>query len=395
MCHDKVDASSTLFGSTNALLQSAADAGSSSADAASSEASFRVGEGGVAAESAAADMAKLQSRSYRLTVTSNSTESFVEPLASPSANRQASVSTGLSQLPTLSNRGLAYGDGFFTTMRVDKGQICWQAKHLQRIRTHAQALSLALDHALLTQLQAVLSEHARQLGLGVMKLIVTRAPQSIRGYGFTDLETGSDCEYWLQVSPDAPNVSSSVMTESASLTLPDATEVQMQMPIKASCLTSKIACLPSLLAGLKTLNRLDSVMASAELQRCKSASPLNPPTEGLVKDMSGDWVEGTMSNVFYRLKDSQHAHKGHWYTPPITRSGVAGVMRSVIIEGFADSEKPVIERYLTDKDLPHITQMFFCNAVRGVMPVAQLALDENMLLGLLPIDSESLTAVIT
>ena len=102
-----------------------------------------------------------------------------------------------------------------------------------------------------------------------------------------------------------------------------------------------------------------------------------------------------MSNVFYRLKDSQHPHKGHWYTPPLTRSGVTGVMRSVIIDGFADYEKPVIERYLTDKDLPHITQMFFCNAVRGVMPVAQLALDAQMELGLLPIDSASLNSVIT
>jgi 4-amino-4-deoxychorismate lyase len=293
---------------------------------------------------------------------------------------------------TLTNRGFAYGDGFFTTMRVSAGRIGWQAQHLARIHNHAQALSLAIDADTLTQLESQLSQQAQTLNDGILKVIITRSAQSIRGYGFTDSPVGRAYECRLQAIPTISTVASETST---TLALPNGTEVALHSPIKAVCLQAQIACLPPSLAGLKTLNRLDSVLASAELQRIKSAALINPPIEGLVKDMGGDWVEGTMSNVFYRLKDSQHPHKGHWYTPPLTRSGVKGVMRSVIIDGFADYEKPVIERYLMDKDLPHITQMFFCNAVRGVMPVAQLALDAQIELGLLPIDSASLNSVIT
>ena len=312
---------------------------------------------------------------------------------------QLSLTDDLSQLVALpvsqlalSNRGLAYGDGFFTTMRVLAGRIDWQAQHLARIQNHAQALSLAIDADTLVQLEAQLIQQAQTLNNGVVKVIITRSAQRMRGYGFADSLAGRGYECWLH---SIPAISAVTPENTATLTLPDGTEVALHDSIRAVCLQSQIACLPPTLAGLKTLNRLDNVLASAELQRIKSAAPINPPVEGLVKDMAGDWVEGTMSNVFYRLKDSQHQHKGHWYTPPLTRSGVSGVMRSVIIDGFAGYDKPIIERYLTDKDLPHLTQMFFCNAVRGVMPVAQLALDDQMTLGLLPIDSASLNSVVT
>ena len=58
----------------------------------------------------------------------------------------------------------------------------------------------------------------------------------------------------------------------------------------------------------------------------------------------------------------------------MTRSGVAGVMRQVLIDSLAETQNPVIMRSLADNDLPKLSQMFFCNAVRGVMPVSSLTL---------------------
>ena len=46
---------------------------------------------------------------------------------------------------SLDSRGLAYADGFFTTMGVIDGLILWPEHHLQRLISHAQALQLALD----------------------------------------------------------------------------------------------------------------------------------------------------------------------------------------------------------------------------------------------------------
>ena len=284
---------------------------------------------------------------------------------------------------SLDNRGLAYGDGFFTTMGVIDGQILWLDYHQQRLVSHAVALQLQLDSfSLLT----VLKIHAKQLQQGMLKLIITRAEQEVRGYGYTPNIGGSACEIWLKSSPMA-------ITTAQSLPLADGQFIPLQPAASAICLSSQIACLPPTLAGLKSLNRLDNVLASGELQAIKAktlAGTIKPSiAEGLLRDMSGRWVEGTMSNVFYQLveapvaKSSNRPHsqnnsnyltQGQWYTPSMAQSGVAGVMRQVIIDTLSTSENPVIIRSLQDEDLPHLSQLFFCNALRGIMPMSSLRL---------------------
>jgi 4-amino-4-deoxychorismate lyase len=41
---------------------------------------------------------------------------------------------------------------------------------------------------------------------------------------------------------------------------------------------------------------------------------------------------------------------------------------------LAKTEHPVQIRVLTDDDLANMSQMFFCNALRGIMPVTALTL---------------------
>ena len=285
---------------------------------------------------------------------------------------------------SLDNRGLAYGDGFFTTMGVIDGQILWLDYHQQRLVSHATALQLQLDSQLLL---AMLKIHAKQLQQGMLKPIITRAEQEVRGYGYTpNIGGGSACEIWLKSSPMA-------ITTAQSLPLANNQFISLQPAASAICLSFQIACLPPTLAGLKSLNRLDNVLASGELQAIKAktlAGTIKPSiAEGLLRDMSGQWVEGTMSNVFYQLveapvaKSSNRPHsqnnsnyltQGQWYTPSMAQSGVAGVMRQVIIDTLSTSNNPVIIRSLQDEDLPHLSQLFFCNALRGIMPMSSLRL---------------------
>jgi len=285
---------------------------------------------------------------------------------------------------SLDNRGLAYADGFFTTMGIIDGLILWSDYHYRRLVSHAEALQLNINSE---ELLAVLQLYAQQLEQGMLKLVVTRAAQDVRGYGYTPNANGSDCEIWLKAT--AIRVSTTLQ-----LSLPDGNLVPIQPNVSAICLSSKIACLPPPLAGLKSLNRLDNVLASGELQRIK-AEPLasnlaSTLGEGLLRDMSGQWVEGTMSNVFYQLAEeslsesetTSSIHKdnedylttGQWYTPSMAQSGVAGVMRQVIIDALSTMQYPVIIRSLQDEDLPKLTQMFFCNALRGIMPMSSLTL---------------------
>jgi len=262
-------------------------------------------------------------------------------------------------------------------------------------------LHLQLDSQLLL---AMLKTHAKQLQQGMLKLIATRAEQEVRGYGYTPNIGGSACEIWLKSSPMA-------ITTAQSLPLANNQFIPLQPAASAICLSSQIACLPPPLAGLKSLNRLDNVLASGELHAIKAKAledNIKPSIgEGLLRDMSGHWVEGTMSNVFYQLSDSRllespssdinatvNANKGNtdkdnanyltqgqWYTPSMAQSGVAGVMRQVIINGLSTSKNPVIIRSLQDEDLPHLSQLFFCNALRGVMPMTSLRLLSGEVVG--------------
>ena len=333
----------------------------------------------------------------------------LQPEGDASDNAAVTVVTTLP----LDNRGLAYGDGFFTTMGVIDGQILWSDYHCQRLVSHAKALQFALDSH---RLSALLQTYAKHLQQGMLKLIITRAAQDVRGYGYTPSMSGSACEVWLKSS-------AMPIATAEPLPLPDGRLIPVQPAATAICLASQLACLPPPLAGLKSLNRLDNVLASGELQRIKaqelksyplqanhlSANYLSVNTEpnigeGLLRDMSGRWVEGTMSNVFYQLADSRlitpsseinntvhdnkdntdknsatksHANyltQGQWYTPSMAQSGVAGVMRQVIIDGLFTTEQPVIIRSLQDEDLPQLSQLFFCNALRGIMPMKSLTL---------------------
>ena len=321
-------------------------------------------------------------------------------------DKQTTASTA-----SLDNRGLAYADGFFTTMGVINGQILWAEYHHQRLISHATALQLDLDHC---SLLSILQMHAQQLQQGMLKLIITRAAQDIRGYGYTPSECGSTCEIWLK------SLAMKVSTTEP-LPLADGIFVPMQPMSTAVCLSSQIACLPPSLAGLKSLNRLDNVLASVELQDIKARSLNSNGSqdigEGLLRDMTGCWVEGTMSNMFYQLsdcrlvespssemintanddkdsadKDSADKNKavkgnanyltqGQWYTSSMAQSGVAGVMRQVLIDRLSTTEQPVIIRSLQDEDLPHVSQLFFCNALRGIMPMTSLTLLSGEVVG--------------
>jgi len=285
-------------------------------------------------------------------------------------------------------------------MGVIDGQILWLAHHQQRLVSHAEALQLELDNH---SIMAIIRTHAEQLQQGMLKLMVTRAVQDVRGYGYVPTASGSACEIWLKSS-------AMTVTTTEQLRLPDGCLIPMQPISSAICLSSQLTCLPPLLAGLKSLNRLDNVLASGELQSIKaqvSEDNIKPRiSEGLLRDMSGRWVEGTMSNVFYQLSDSplstlssektaseklstlplyednaNYLTTGQWYTPSMAQSGVAGVMRQVLIDALSTSKHPVIIRSLKDEDLPRLSQLFFCNALRGVMPMSSLTLLSGEVVG--------------
>lgn len=108
-------------------------------------------------------------------------------------------------------------------------------------------------------------------------------------------------------------------------------------------------------AGMKTLNRLEQVLARAEWSDPDIA-------EGLMPDVHGRIVGGTMTNVFVVRDD-------RLLTPPVRDAGVAGIMRRVVLDQAGRIDLESGETPLEPADLGDATELFVTNSQIGIWPV--------------------------
>jgi len=230
------------------------------------------------------------------------------------------------------DRGFLYGDGFFTTIRVIHGEPELWKRHANRLEQSASKLGFEVDwQALYAEVKA----RAVLLDTGVLKVIVSRGVGP-RGY----LAPAHQADYYVQLFPQAFNG---------------------PMPAIASgLLHGQLGLLPAKLAGLKTLNRLEQVMLRQELVSTGWS-------EALVCDLSGQIVEGVYSNCFFRVDET-------WWTPPVTSSGIAGVMRAEIMARMQQHGIALKIQSLPASHIQRIEALFFCNALTGIVPASQLDL---------------------
>lgn len=233
---------------------------------------------------------------------------------------------------SVQDRGLAYGDGLFETIRVTRGVATLRDYHLRRLVRGAQRLRIALDVALVAQ---EVDAFAAQMDAGVLKLIITRG-ESQRGYAIPELQQITRI---LQAAPT-----------------PSYPQQHAQQGIILYPCATRLGQQP-LLAGLKHLNRLEQVLARSEWQDAAYA-------EGLMCDLAGNPIEGTMSNIFMYID-------GCWVTPALDQCGVAGVMRDFLMDELA-REQPLSVRPLSSNELLSADEVFCCNSVFGVWPVIGL-----------------------
>ena len=120
---------------------------------------------------------------------------------------------------------------------------------------------------------------------------------------------------------------------------------------------NRLALQPGL-AGIKSLNRLEQVLARAEWN---DASIM----EGLMLDTDGRLICGTMSNVFISTGNMIA-------TPALTRCGVAGVMRRHIIAILDKAGTTCEVRDVGVGELYAAEEVFLTNSQFGVLPVRQI-----------------------
>ena len=230
------------------------------------------------------------------------------------------------------DRGLQYGDGVFETMRIRRGRIRLLDYHLERLFDGCARLQIAAPAA--RALRRELKRAAERRSEGVLKLIVTRGVSSFRGYRPTGRER---CTRILTLHA-----------------LPRGTRAAEETPVRVRLCATPLGLNPHL-AGLKSLNRLESVVARSEWRDARI-------WEGLMQDVDQNIVCGTMSNLFLR-------REGSLLTPALDRCGVAGVMRRWVMETAGSLQLRVTERAIRWRDLREAEEVFMSNAVVGLKSV--------------------------
>lgn len=234
------------------------------------------------------------------------------------------------------DRGLAYGDGLFETIRMCGQKAVLRTHHLNRMLTDAEKLGIPVDPmALDREISNAAKRYVSAFGSDwVLKLILTRGAGG-RGYRVPD-----------SVQPQLIVSSSALPPE------PDSQGVvarRAKTPLVVN----------PLLGGMKTLNRLEQVMASREFS--------GDEWEMIMSDLSGRLVEGTRTNLLVRTKSA-------WLTPPVESIAVSGVMRQYCLECLQDAGEQVLEQslapdfWLADDFLG----LYLLNSVTGLVKVRSL-----------------------
>lgn len=246
---------------------------------------------------------------------------------------------------SVSDRGLSYGDGLFETCRLVNGVAPLWEYHARRLVDGLQRLNIACD---ITTVESCIERSlalytSAQLGYKVLKVIVTRGVGG-RGYGFTqDLNPTIIC-----------SLSEMPVLAGETVALP--------------LLQTRLAC-SAVLAGLKHLNRLENVLLKAE---CQSLGV----DDGLAASEMGWIIETTHSNVFFKFSDG-------WKTPRLNMSGVAGVMRQLVLDELSTSVGVAIQKAdISVAELAGVEAAFCSNSLRGLIAIESI--DQRSL----PIDDQ-------
>jgi 4-amino-4-deoxychorismate lyase len=241
------------------------------------------------------------------------------------------VNGEISTFIPANDRGLAYGDGVFETIAVCQGVPRWWQDHVDRLAAGCERLGLDMPP------QEVLLREVQTAGAGqqrcLAKIILTRGSGG-RGY--------------------APGNAGQPLRIVSAHPWPEGIGQAAARGLAVGVCKLRLAIQPAL-GGIKHLNRLEQVLAAAELERSGLA-------EGLLLDSNEDVISGVHSNLF--LVSGRNL-----LTPRMDRCGVRGVLRARILKAFKSRCEL---RRISLAMLEEADEVFLCSAVRGIVPVTAI-----------------------
>lgn len=235
----------------------------------------------------------------------------------------------------LNNRALHFGDGFFTTARLQNGKIDFLDWHMDRLVCSARRLmfnnfNLNLLHKEMQQAAAYHDMYS------VIKVIISRN----NSYGLYGYQCNNDIEPLRIIHVSR---------------LPKYYMRWIHYGIRLRTSVVRLAR-NSFLAGIKHLNRLEQVMISIWLSKNKATD------EALVLDTDGNVIECCSANIFWR-------YKYQVFTPSLYHAGVNGIMRQLVLKLLPKLGYCIREVTVGPEHLKSANEVFITNSL---LPLASV-----------------------
>lgn len=237
------------------------------------------------------------------------------------------------------DRSAHYGDGLFETIAIRDGEARFWSLHNARIQTACTRLGITgpAEETLREELESAIAQSPTLVEFATAKLIVS-AGAGPRGY-----ERRAETRPVVRVGIYAANRIPATLYRDG---------------VDARICSTRLAIQPQL-AGIKSLNRLEQVLARSEWSDTGIF-------EGLMLDTAGRLICGTMSNMFIATESGLS-------TPALTRCGVSGVMRRHLLGLLDEAGIDCDVRDIRLEEIDSADEIFLSNSQFGVLPVRACA----------------------
>lgn len=236
---------------------------------------------------------------------------------------------------SVTDYGFLYGYGLFETMRAYEGKVFLLERHLARLAAAADKLGFSV---VTSDLNAAVAEVLGANGLKNARIRIT-------------ISIGEGA-----ITPDPQTCKSPTILIVASEyhPMPEQTYQKGYKVIISSIRRHS----QSSIAGLKSTNFLESMLARQEARKAGADEALCLNEKGLV-------AEGSMSNIFIVANQTLQ-------TPDASSGILPGITRGFVMELAAKTGLKVVEVEVTQEALFQAEEVFLTNSLLEVMPVTAI-----------------------
>jgi len=231
------------------------------------------------------------------------------------------------------DRGLIYGDGFFTTMRAEKGKVFFLKEHMERLKRSCNLFKIAFPDVLEKEdvFKKIIQLNGLKNSCAMIKVIITRGQEEGLGLPYGNNPT------WIIITKhyDPPYEKYKTGWHLISFNIPRSS------PISAH----------------KSLNYLYNMWAKQYAMDSGADEAVLIGTDGFVKETS-------VGTILFE-------EKGIWYTPD-GDDILPGITLKVLERIWNEKGISIKRKKITLSDLIRADQYWILNSLIGIIPVSKI-----------------------